>query len=125
MTMKLFKQTYLPGIQQKKINQFSLYTLTDHYELEDDCIIYRKSLLYLVSNALEEKTRLDPTGPEPLLGMEKFIRQDEAVLNLFNSNGQAEWILTPTQGVSSAIRHGDFSSDRTTLDSIIRKISEG
>ena len=43
-------------------------------EQDDDCAgIYHKSLLYLVSNALEKQAALFFADGEPLLGMEKFI----------------------------------------------------
>ena len=86
MTTELFKQTYMPAIQSDMIERFALYTLTEEAELDDTCAnIYSKSLLYLVSNALEEKVHiplLQPEG-EPLLGMHKFIKKDQAIERSF------------------------------------------
>ena len=42
-----------------RLRRFSLFTLTDKAERDDDCAnIYHKSLLYLVSNALESRRRI-------------------------------------------------------------------
>src|SRR5690606_16329233 len=95
ITMKLFKESYLPAIAKQMIDRFALYTLTDKAEQDDHCAnIYHKSILYLVSNALEERYRIpwqQPDG-EALLGMEKFVERDEELLKLFASS-RADWVL--------------------------------
>ena len=89
----LLSRDYLPAIRERQIKQFALFTLTDRAEQDDDCAnIYHKSLLYLVSNAFEKELRKpwfrDADG-EPLLGMEKFLRQ------LSDRDRPKEWVLSP------------------------------
>jgi hypothetical protein len=113
------------------IERFALFTLTDKAEKDDHCAnIYHKSLLYLVSNAFEEKPRIPLIRDgEPILGMEKFIRADSALANLFKLPS-ANWILTPnsapenSKDSSRASCHGDFDDDKYTLRATLARILE-
>jgi len=128
-TVKLFKQTYLPLVKKGLIGRFALFTLNDSTEQDDDCAnIYHKSLLYLVSNAFEDKPHIPPIRDgEPILGMEKFVRADGDVSNLFQSPS-ANWILSPnnapegSKDASRALHHGDFDDDRCTLRATLARI---
>jgi hypothetical protein len=118
--MQDFHETYLPAIKSGSIERFSLYTLTDEAERCDHCAnIYRKSLLYLVSNALEDGYGV------PLLGMEKFVQDDADLIALIES-GKVRWVRAPDEkrdpGDSKARRHGDFDDDPPTLMSTIEEI---
>jgi len=115
-----FHKTYLPAIKSGAVNRFALYTLTDEAERDDQCAnIYHKSLLYMVSNSLEEHYG------EPLLGMEKFVRADDDLTGLFSS-GKARWVRAPNNarkpGTSKASHHGDFDDDPPTLMSTLADI---
>ena len=58
-TMDFFKQYYVGALQSNSIDGFSIFTLTDQAEQDDNCAgIYNKSLLYLVSNAFERRFRI-------------------------------------------------------------------
>ena len=129
ITMKLFKQSYMPAITRGQIDRFALYTLTDKAEQDDHCAdIYHKSLLYLVSNGLEERRRIpwqQPDG-EALLGMQKFVESDSELMKLFAS-GKADWVLAPNTAqepteASRSQRHGDFDNDSATLQSTLARI---
>lgn len=129
-TVDLFKEAYLPAINSGAIADFGLFTLKDRIERDDHCAnIYHKSLLYLVSNAFEERFRIPLIRPdgEPILGMEKFIVADRPVANVFK-NGKAEWILTPNDEAkgsrreSTARHHGDFDTDEATLRATLTRI---
>jgi hypothetical protein len=125
----LFKNEYLPAIQEGSINRFSLFTLTDDAEQDDNCAnVYNKSLLYLVSNAFEAKPRIPLfRDGERILGMEKFVRDDKDLKNLFKTR-RAAWILAPNnetdnpQAASSARHHGDFDDDEPTLRATLARI---
>lgn len=117
-----FKQTYLPSIQSGQLQRFALYTLSDKAEQKDNVAgIYHKSLLYLVSNALE-----DHYGT-PLLGLEKDVKKDSQLQELFKS-GAADWVKAPNNSrlgsilSSKATRHGDFDDDEPTLRSTLARI---
>ena len=96
-TMELFKQTYRPAILSKTIEDFAVFGLKDQIEQDDNCAnIYHKSLLYLVSNAFENRVHIPLIQPdgEPILGMEKFVNKDKAIAALFK-NTNAEWVPSP------------------------------
>lgn len=129
LTVGLFKQSYLPAIESGAIGRFALFTLNDEAEQCDNCArIYNKSLLYLVSNAFEEKPRI-PLFRDgvPLLGLEKSVRADSRLRDLF-SGGKAEWIRTPNDSkasplnYSTARHHGDFDDDDATVKATLARI---
>ncbi|RRB06894.1 C1 family peptidase [Larkinella rosea] len=128
-TVKLFKEAYLPAINSKKINRFALYTLTDEAEQDDNCSkVYNKSLLYLVSNAFENKPRIPLfRDGEPILGMAKFIAKDPELVKLFKSKN-ADWVQSPNneskdpKSKSTSRHHGDFDDDRSTVESTLARI---
>lgn len=132
ITVDLFKQTYLPAIQSGKIGRFAISTLTDAAEQSDHCgSIYNKSLLYLVSNALEEKGRIpllrDGT---PILGMEKFIRADPGLKDLMQrvTAKKMNWVRSPNNARegspdhATSKSHGGFDDDGPTLLATLARI---
>ena len=131
-TMTEFYQTYGSAIATNKIDRFSLFTLTDAAEQNDNCAnIYHRSLLYLIAHALEEKPRIpfSPTHAEgtAIVGMEKFIRQ-EVKLQQWIESEKVDWILAPntresgTQSHSTARSHQSFLSDNATLNATLARI---
>ncbi len=128
-TVDYFYEYYADAIRSGSVLDFGLFTLTDKAERDDNCAgIYHKSLLYLVSNAFEARFRIPLMRPdgEPILGMEKFIRKDKALHDLIKANG--DWVLTPntfpttSPRQSAARQHGDFDSDRATLQAALIRI---
>ncbi len=126
----LFKSHYLPAIRARAIGRFTLFALSDKAEQDDHVArIYNKSLLYLVSNAFEDPPRhpLRPDGV-PILGMEKFIRQDAELQALFAS-GTADLVIAPNDqppgspGASAARHHGDFDDDARTVAATLARIA--
>lgn len=125
-TVDLFKQAYLSAIENQAIKRFALFTLSDTAEKDDNCAgIYNKSLLYLVSNALEQYARIPGfRDGVPLLGMQKFIEQDGKLIELFRKRN-AQLILAPNsegEGLligSEARHHGDFDDDRQTVQATL------
>lgn len=130
-TTTFFKQHYLPLMKGpgRAIREFALYTLNDSAERDDHCAhIYNKSLLYLVSNAFEEEYHPLKWGwpGAPLLGMEKFIKADKEIRDLFN-NKTATWILSPNSEssvlkASKSTSHGGFDDDKATVKGTLARI---
>jgi hypothetical protein len=128
-TTELFKTTYLPAIAAGRIGRFALFTLTDRVEQADNCAdIYHKSLLYLVSNAFEDKPHIPLLRDgEPLLGLERFVRADPVVGRFFDSR-KADWVLAPNSepagspSASRAMTHGAFDDDVATLRATLARI---
>ena len=128
-TIDLFEQYYQPAIDSNKIDRFTLFTLTDKAEQDDNCAsIYNKSLLYLVSNAFETKPRIPlARDGEPILGMEKFINNDKSFQKLLAAD-RADWILSPNNEAEGAARasgskqHGAFDDDNATVKATLAQI---
>lgn len=125
-TIDLFKQNYLPAVNSRAIERFALFTLKEGVEQDDSCNLgkvplYFKSLLYLVSNALEQRRRT------PLLGMEESVKDDSDLKQLFKS-GKADWVKanneeqSGSKGASTARHHGDFDDDIPTLRATLARI---
>ena len=114
ITTALFRATYLPLVKSGDIGRFALFQLDDRTERDDNCAgIYHKSLLYLVSNAFEDRRG------EALLGMQKHVDADSAIRALFAST--ADRVIAPTSGLphgnpaaSEAKHHADFDDDEAT-----------
>lgn len=121
-TMGLYYQTYQPLIDARQIGSFGVYTLKDSVEQGDNCAhIYNKSLLYLVSHALEQKRRVPPGPGEPLLGLEKDIAAAPRVSAILKQPGNA-WIHAPDGRASGAENHGGFDVDDLTWKSTLSRI---
>ena len=129
-TNRLFKECYLPAIDQGLIDRFALFTLTDKAEQDDNCAnIYHKSLLYLVSNAFEETARIPMIHPdgEPILGMQKCVNDDASVKSIFKQK-KADWIRSPntnpvgSANASQSMHHGDFDDDEATVKATLARI---
>ena len=125
----LFKQSYLPSIENGNIGRFALFTLNDEAEQCDNCArIYNKSLLYLVSNAFENEPYIPKFRQgEPLLGLERSIRNDSRLRDLF-AGKQADWVLAPNNekeamhNYSTARHHGDFDDDAATVKATLARM---
>jgi len=126
-TMDVYRNQYLPSIKSGHVRNFTLFTLTDKAERDDNCAnIYHKSLLYLVSNAFEQGPGKAPFLHEregdPLLGMAKFVSRLPAAQRNFN------WVLSPnanapaTLDASASKSHGGFDDDAATLASTLGRI---
>jgi hypothetical protein len=126
ITFSRFRETYLPGLRDGLIRKLTLFTLHDKAEQDDHCAnIYHKSLLYLVSNALESQARTsDRPHGMPLLGLSKFVKDDPDIRDLIR-RGRVEWILAPSADLtieSQARSHGAFDDDLATVLATLRRI---
>ena len=131
-TLDLFKATYLPAIEARRLKSFALFNLTEASEADDHVArIYNKSLLYLIANALEDKPRIPLISPsgEPLLGLDEYVSRDRAMSDLFRKR-YADYILAPNHGetgkknASRALHHGDFDDDDATVQATIARIKD-
>jgi hypothetical protein len=128
MTTALFKQIVVPVIQSGDCPIPSLFILSDLGERDDNVGPYGKSLLYLVSNAFEGQRDV------PLLGMERFMKGDLTISNLFTRDitpgipslviaGAAPVNRPPDPfSVSRSESHGGFDNDPDTMNSILRRV---
>jgi hypothetical protein len=115
-SIALYDSHYLPVLRGKtklKLERLQVFNLRDELEKDDNVAkIYRKSLLYLVSNSFEGKRN------RPLLGMEKFAKQVTRVKGMpafHYSNG--------VSGNATRSRtHGGFDNDTFTLNHVLRTV---
>lgn len=110
------------------IERVTLFTMNKLRELDDTCMgIYRKSLLYLIHHALEDRRET------PILGLEISLRADPALRTLFGLGGAAGaaageviWSKSPPnagpRNQSASLTHGGFDDDAPTMDSLLRRI---
>lgn len=127
--MELFTESYAPLITRMRIEDFTLFTLTDSVEQDDHCAnIYHKSLLYLVSNALEARSGSPPAREGvPLLGMARFVEKDPGVSELIKAK-RLDWVKAPnsflpgSESASAARHHGDFDDDEPTVRATLARI---
>jgi hypothetical protein len=128
-TTSLFHGAYMNAIREKRIASTALFTLSEGAEQDDHCAnIYHKSLLYLVSNALEENPRkfLEAHG-EPILGMDKFLNLDNTLKRAIG-DGLIQHVIAPNGmqpgkiDASCATAHGGFDDDRPTVLATLARI---
>jgi len=133
-TIELFDATYGPALtpagSARRLGRFSVFALTDDAEQDDHCAnIYHKSLLYLVSNAFEQRPRIPVLRPdgEAILGMEKFVTGNGGLKGLVKA-GLVEWVAAPnaqpvgSEAASRAQHHGDFDDDQATVRATLARI---
>lgn len=91
--------------------KLDIYNLTEQLEKDDNvAYVYRKSLLYLVSRALERQS------DKPILGMQLYSKQlpPNPALAITYSNGN--------KGVSKSTSHGGFDNDAGTMNAIMKRV---
>lgn len=122
----LFRQQLQHRIgKDKGIDKLTMYTMEDGFEKDDDCgKVYRKSLLYLIHHGLE------PERNEPILGLERSVRADAGLKQLFGIGGAqgdatVVWSdnrLDQGRSASRSRTHGGFDDDPATMGSIARRV---
>lgn len=106
--------------------KLTIFTMKKDFEKADNCAgIYHKSLLYLISNALED------VRSTPILGLEESLRGNADLKALFglagtaSTRGEVVWSRTAADtgaSASTSLSHGGFDDDPPTMDSLARRI---
>ena len=113
-TIDVFNQVYAPRIGKTGaadgLRKLVQYNMIDQREQDDTVGPYRKSLLYLVSRAAEEKKEM------PLLGMEIFSE------NLSLKAGHKIHYAGRAKTKTNSEAHGGFDNDRATMNHILKTI---
>jgi len=118
-SIAFYRAMYRPrlGAQARtkvRIGKLNLYNLDAGAEKDDNVAqVYRKSLLYLVSNAFEEVRKL------PLLGMQAFTGAiaGDAGLTIYDTKAHAD--------ITRSGSHGGFDNDPHTLNHVLATIIGG
>jgi len=108
-----YRQMLKTGINNFGIDQMTIYNLTDKLEKDDTVTpAYRKSLLYLVSNAFEEERG------EAILGMENYSNEiSENKLEIVYSHDDSR-----KESRTESVVHGGFDNDPKTMNDILKRI---
>jgi Papain family cysteine protease len=123
-----FERDILPHLGANGgVRRFTVFNLSDRRELDDACAaggvdVYHKSLLYLVSRALEQ--RPDGQSEAPLLGMARFFDRPPGgtLRRRIEARGGA-CVFSPAalanDSRSDATSHGGFAGDAQTMTSVV------
>jgi hypothetical protein len=126
-----FERDILPHLgPNKAVRRFVIFNLSDRRELDDVCAAggvdaYHKSLLYLVSRALE--ARAPGQSEAPLLGMARFFGRPlggSTLLGEIQARGGASLFspsARPADSRSDAASHGGFAGDAPTMTSVVMR----
>jgi hypothetical protein len=111
-----FEKYTLPAITAGRCPKATLYLLSKQQELDDTVGPYGKSLLWLVSNAFEDKRGT------PLLGMQEHVASQPAL----QKAAFAEVIESAGKGAKNAEcmseTHGGFDNDPATMNAVLTRI---
>ncbi|MCP3669608.1 MAG: C1 family peptidase [Gammaproteobacteria bacterium] len=120
-TLDLFESHFRPLVESADakfgIDALNIYNLNEKLEKGDQvAAVYRKSLLYLVSNAFEEDIGA------PILGMQKFSMDlaPSNRLSLIYSDGDVDGNFR-----TASTSHGGFDNDPYTMNDILRQVLGG
>jgi hypothetical protein len=111
----------------RNIGALTMFTMKDSFERADQTGgLYRKSLLYLIHEALESHEEV------PILGLEKSVLHDIRLKRLFGIGGRVTsrddnvvWSTTDESDLAAAsksVRHGGFDDDPLTMNSALRRV---
>jgi len=109
----LFEETVIPAIKNGRVKRFNQFHLSDDMEQKDPTckpiLGYSRSLLYLVSQSLEQGRTT------PILGLEKYFDEKIASKQLANVS---TWAAPGKESKSTT--HGGFDDDHVTMMSVIQ-----
>lgn len=117
-TIDFYRRHYAPRLGTNaaggitRLPVLDIYNLTEQLEKDDSVAkVYRKSLLYLVSRALERQR------DKPLLGMQRYSNAlaPQPGLSIHYSDGNKG-------NVSRSTSHGGFDNDAYTMNCILKRI---
>jgi hypothetical protein len=116
-TVDLFETRLAPHLRSGKLGRYAQFHLQDALERTEGgsmrlLLGYRRSLLYLISNALEEEPRV------PVLGMETFFDADVVPQNL----PHLQYRVAPSSAATGGTKHGNIDDDAKTQASVIAHI---
>lgn len=128
-----FSERVVPLLQgsDRPVKDLTVYTMTDAAERDDNVAkVYRKSLLYFVRNACEDK------DDGRILGLASDLARDKALTTLFGirkgalscRNGPFAIEFSPPRDAqpqnpkTESLKHGGFDNDGATMFSVLARI---
>jgi hypothetical protein len=125
-TVGLFESHYYPYLITRPENfgldRMQVFNLSDRLE-RDDTVgeVYRKSLLYLVSRAFEERV------PEAILGMQCDMDEllEKPKMAAVKDRFSVHYSEGRSDAVTASTTHGGFDNDVASMNSLLRTILGG
>ena len=116
-TIDLFETRVQPHLQSGRLGRYAQFELEDELERAEGgsmrlLLGYKRSLLYLISNALEQQARV------PVLGMSKFFDTTVPPRNL----PHLQYRIAPSSPATGATKHGNIDDDDKTQASVLAHI---
>lgn len=114
-SLDFYQEHYAPRLGTPatgvRLPTLDIYNLNAQLELDDNvAYVYQKSLLYLVSRALERQI------DKPLLGMQRYSETLAASLPLTIRYSDGK------NGVTTSTSHGGFDNDVNTMNAILTRV---
>lgn len=114
-SLDFYRENYAPRLGKAAagvvLPALDIYNLDAKLELDDNvAYVYQKSLLFLVSRALERQI------DKPILGMERYAMSLPAHPNLTIRYSDG------TNGVTTSTSHGGFDNDANTMNAILERV---
>jgi hypothetical protein len=123
-THDLFSSHILPRLKDHMVERLRLFVLSDDKEKKDTVKkIYRKSLLYLVSNSYQKTRQELNRAGIPLLGMATHLPLLSSVLNPLQS--RAAVYESGADAATASDSHGGFDNDPVTMNTLLREVLGG
>ncbi|MEM7437561.1 MAG: C1 family peptidase [Myxococcota bacterium] len=111
-TVEFFHKQLEPHVEGKRLRTLVHYLLDEETERADDvAMIYRKSLLYLVSRAYQDKSEV-----VPIMGLEEHWSEVDPVA------GVTSFVTGADPDKTQSKTHGDFDNDPTTMNQVLRTV---
>jgi pimeloyl-ACP methyl ester carboxylesterase len=119
---EFFMQKIAPAIKNDVVAALHHFLLDDEREQDDNVAeIYRKSLLYLVSRAFQDRDKI-----VPLLGMEKYLPQTLDALKALGIDHKASHYNTrDNSDMTRSNGHGEFDNDQATMNAMLKLVLGG
>lgn len=120
-THALYADLIRPRMRDRTVEELTLFRLSEDDEKRDTVQqIYRKSLLYLVSNSYQ-KTKHQLEGPSvPLIGMHRFQEEFEPLTEGYKR--RATVYVTDEDPETTSSTHGGFDNDLATMNTVLRLV---
>ena len=137
-TVRFALDHYAPAIENKVLprKRFHIHLLSDAVEICDTVGPYRKSLLYLVSRALESCHKMPILGLEQVFDAKANPKWHDAELDsvkrwqkFWSAGGNGldvvsgKQVSTGTLGRRIRACHGSFDNDATTIETTLKRIT--
>jgi len=114
-THELFDRNIRTALAAGLVGKLHHFLLDDRSERDDNVVaVYRKSLLYLVSNSYQKHNSV-----EPIMGMQTFL---EKLPVIGIQNKITTYITNENMDKTASTSHGGFDNDEKTMNAMLELV---